>query len=97
MESSLSSTWTLIQNKRFEKALAAYDKDTPDRWENVARAVGGKTAEEVRKHYQDLVDDVKRIESGRVPLPDYSRSESSTRRTGGKLESSMRSLFASIP
>ncbi|CAA6665233.1 unnamed protein product [Spirodela intermedia] len=68
---SSSSAWTAKQNKLFEKALAVYDKDTPDRWQNVARAVGGKSAEEVKKHYEDLIDDVKFIESGRVPLPNY--------------------------
>ncbi|XP_059638229.1 transcription factor RADIALIS-like [Cornus florida] len=58
--SSMSSrSWTAEQNKAFEKALAVYDKDTPDRWHNVARAVGGKTAEEVKKHYEVLVEDVK--------------------------------------
>ncbi|XP_059638220.1 protein RADIALIS-like 3 [Cornus florida] len=55
--SSMSSrSWTAEQNKAFEKALAVYDKDTLDRWHNVARAVGGKTAEEVRKHYEVLVE-----------------------------------------
>ncbi|KAL0376153.1 UNVERIFIED_CONTAM: Transcription factor RADIALIS [Sesamum calycinum] len=34
------SAWTAKENKDFEKALAVYDKDTPDRWANVARAVG---------------------------------------------------------
>ncbi|KAL8116142.1 hypothetical protein AgCh_022588 [Apium graveolens] len=38
--------WTVQQNKAFEKALAKYDKDTPDRWYNVAKAIGGKTTEE---------------------------------------------------
>ncbi|XP_028964751.1 protein RADIALIS-like 5 [Malus domestica] len=46
-----SSSWTPKQNKLFEKALALYDKETPERWQNVAKAVGGnKTAEEVKKH-----------------------------------------------
>ncbi|GLJ20267.1 hypothetical protein SUGI_0368080 [Cryptomeria japonica] len=27
------STWTAQQNKQFEKAIAFYDKDTPDRWQ----------------------------------------------------------------
>ncbi|XP_009340740.1 protein RADIALIS-like 3 [Pyrus x bretschneideri] len=68
---SLSSSWTPKQNKQFEKALALYDKDTPDRWQKVARAVGGKSAEEVKRHYELLIEDVKHIESGRVPFPDY--------------------------
>ncbi|GMH23387.1 hypothetical protein Nepgr_025230 [Nepenthes gracilis] len=66
-----SSSWTPKQNKQFEKALALYDKDTPDRWENVARAVGGKSPEEVKRHYEILVQDLEHIESGQVPIPIY--------------------------
>ncbi|KAF5208266.1 Radialis-like [Thalictrum thalictroides] len=68
---SSSSTWTPKQNKMFEKALALYDKDTPDRWHNVAKAVGGKTAEDVKRHYDLLIEDLKHIESGLVPFPKY--------------------------
>ncbi|XP_027333303.1 protein RADIALIS-like 3 [Abrus precatorius] len=66
-----SSAWTTKQNKKFENALAIYDKDTPDRWQNLARAVGGKTVEEVKRHYDMLVEDLKQIEEGHVPLPNY--------------------------
>ncbi|KAM5576136.1 protein RADIALIS-like 4 [Rosa sericea] len=72
---SSSSSWTPKQNKQFEKALALYDKDTPDRWQKVARAVGGKSAEEVKRHYEILIEDVKHIESGRIPYPDYRNSD----------------------
>ncbi|KAL6207431.1 hypothetical protein ACLB2K_018389 [Fragaria x ananassa] len=72
-----SGSWTSRQNKMFENALAVYDKDTPDRWHNLARAVGGKTAEEVKRHYERLVEDVNRIESGEVPLPNYTRTSNS--------------------
>ncbi|CAF1911476.1 unnamed protein product [Brassica oleracea var. botrytis] len=68
---SSSSSWTFRQNKMFERALAVYDKDTPDRWHNVAIAVGGKSAEEVKRHYDILVEDLISIETGRVPLPNY--------------------------
>ncbi|XP_022873032.1 transcription factor RADIALIS-like isoform X2 [Olea europaea var. sylvestris] len=71
ISSSGTTTWTAKENKEFEKALAMYDQDTPDRWANVARAVGGKTPEEVKRHYEILVEDVKYIESGQVPLPNY--------------------------
>ncbi|MBA0727271.1 hypothetical protein Golax_000275 [Gossypium laxum] len=69
MSSRGSGSWTAKQNKDFERALAVYDKDTPDRWYNVAKAVGGKTAEEVKSHYELLVADVKYIESGQVTFP----------------------------
>ncbi|KAL6842621.1 hypothetical protein ACP4OV_027465 [Aristida adscensionis] len=69
---SMSSSWTWEQHKQFERALAVYDRDTPDRWHNVARAVGGnKSAEEARRYYDLLVHDVKHIEDGKVPFPAY--------------------------
>lgn len=66
-----NSTWTAKQNKQFENALAIYDKDTPDRWHNLAKAVTGKTVEEVKRHYELLVEDLDHIESGKIPLPNY--------------------------
>ncbi|CAN6274750.1 unnamed protein product, partial [Urochloa humidicola] len=52
------------QNKLFEDALAVYDKDTPDRWQNIARAVGcGKSAEDVKRHYDEMEKDLHHIES----------------------------------
>uniref|UniRef100_A0A9I9DS52 Myb-like domain-containing protein n=1 Tax=Cucumis melo TaxID=3656 RepID=A0A9I9DS52_CUCME len=76
---SASSSWTPNQNKAFERALAVFDKDTPDRWLNVANAVGGgKTPDEVKRHFDRLVEDVKHIESGRVPFPKYTSSSSSS-------------------
>ncbi|KAJ6989983.1 hypothetical protein NC653_018484 [Populus alba x Populus x berolinensis] len=71
MSSNSLTSWTPKQNKVFEKALALYDKDTPDRWHNVATAVGGKSADEVKRHYEILIKDVREIESGRVPFPNY--------------------------
>lgn len=71
MSSRGSGSWTDKQNKAFERALAVFDKDTPDRWQNVAKAVPGKTAEEVQRHFELLVEDVNSIESGRVPFPNY--------------------------
>ncbi|PIA52691.1 hypothetical protein AQUCO_01000512v1 [Aquilegia coerulea] len=76
---SSSSSWTPKQNKLFEKALALFDKDTPDRWQNVAKAVGGKSAEEVEQRFKNLIEDVQRIESGRVPFPNYRSNGTSNR------------------
>ncbi|KAK7341479.1 hypothetical protein VNO80_24409 [Phaseolus coccineus] len=72
------SSWTPKQNKLFERALAKYDKDTPDRWQNVATAVGDKSPDEVKRHYEILLEDLRHIESGRVPLPKYRSTGSST-------------------
>ncbi|KAK3224132.1 hypothetical protein Dsin_011157 [Dipteronia sinensis] len=72
--SSAAASWTAKQNKQFERALAVYDKDTPDRWHNIAKAVGGKSVEEVKRHYEILLKDVNDIESGRYPFPNYRSS-----------------------
>ncbi|XP_058190669.1 protein RADIALIS-like 4 [Rhododendron vialii] len=86
------SSWTPQQNKLFEQALARFDRDTPDRWQNVARAVGGgKSAEEVKRHYNILLEDLRRIESGRVPVPNY-RSSGSNGSTAEEEERLLRFL-----
>ncbi|AQK88761.1 protein RADIALIS-like 3 [Zea mays] len=70
--SSSSRAWTQRQNKQFECALAVYDREAPDRWHNIARYMGGtKSADEVRRHFEQLVHDVTQIEAGRVPFPRY--------------------------
>ncbi|XP_027184118.1 protein RADIALIS-like 3 [Coffea eugenioides] len=67
-----NSTWSYQQNKLFENALATYCEDPPELFfQNVAKAVGDKTAEEVKRHYEILVEDIQKIESGQIPLPNY--------------------------
>lgn len=64
----MGSTWTPRQNKQFERALAIYDRETPDKWQNVANMVG-KSVEDVKRHYEILKEDVRRIEHGQVAFP----------------------------
>lgn len=77
MEDSIkSTTWTPIENKLFENALAKFDKDTPDRWQRVAEMVPGKTVADVMRQYKELEDDVSSIEAGLDPKYGYSCSTS---------------------
>ncbi|XP_020079744.1 transcription factor SRM1-like [Ananas comosus] len=73
-ESSSSSSWSREQEKAFENALATLPEDCSDRWEKILAAVPGKTLEDVKLHYEILVDDISSIELGRVPLPSYASS-----------------------
>ncbi|KAI5353530.1 PREDICTED: mRNAion factor [Prunus dulcis] len=78
-EAGSSSLWSREQDKAFENALATYSEDSSDRWEKIAADVPGKTIEEIKHHYELLVDDINQIEAGFVPLPCYnSSSEGST-------------------
>ncbi|KAK9161854.1 hypothetical protein Syun_008195 [Stephania yunnanensis] len=62
--SNLLCGWSWEENKVFELALAVVNEEDPDRWEAVAAMVGSRTAEEVKKHYEILLQDLKLIESG---------------------------------
>ncbi|KAL4360893.1 hypothetical protein GQ457_04G004470 [Hibiscus cannabinus] len=73
-EAGNNSEWSREQDKAFENALATYPEDSSDRWEKIAADVPGKTLEEIKEHYELLVDDVNRIVSGYVPLPSYNPS-----------------------
>ncbi|CAI0424295.1 unnamed protein product [Linum tenue] len=70
-QESKVTRWTAEENKRFENALALYDKDTPDRWAKVAAMIPGKTVGDVIKQYRELEEDVSDIEAGLIPVPGY--------------------------
>lgn len=72
-EAVKDSIWTREQDKAFEHALVTYpDEDDEDRFEKIAEKVPGKSVEEIKHHYELLLEDLERIESGLVPLPSYS-------------------------
>lgn len=77
-EESKGTKWTPEENKRFENALALFDKDTPDRWYNVAAMIPGKTVNDVMNQYRELVDDVSDIEAGLIPIPGYGSSSNNS-------------------
>ena len=62
--------WIPQQNKLFGQALDRFDRNTPEWWHKIARG-SGKTAEEVKRHYDVLLEDLRRIEFIRVPIPNY--------------------------
>ncbi|XP_060170042.1 transcription factor SRM1-like [Lycium barbarum] len=76
-----SSSWTKEEDKAFENALAIYSGDS-DLLIKIAAAVPQKSLQEITQHYNDLVEDVNDIESGKVPLPKYGKMQSySSRRS----------------
>ena len=59
--------WSWEENKEFEMALSVIDEDDPERWKKIASMIGGKkSAGEVRKHYEALIEDLDIIETGRL-------------------------------
>jgi len=69
--------WTREEEKAFENAIAVHSISDPDeeKWDMIASEVPSKTIEEIKQHFQDLVDDVGAIEAGKVPLPNYGNEE----------------------
>ncbi|PKI63657.1 hypothetical protein CRG98_015945 [Punica granatum] len=77
VSSSDSRTWTTEQNKLFENALAVHDRETPNRWQDIAKAVGGTSVNEVKRWYEILQRDIELIESDKIPIPKYRTSSES--------------------
>ncbi|OMO91967.1 hypothetical protein CCACVL1_06939 [Corchorus capsularis] len=66
-------TWSKEEEKAFENAIAMHwiEEESNEQWEKIASMVPSKSVEELKQHYQLLVEDVDAIEAGQVPLPSY--------------------------
>ncbi|CAN8321018.1 unnamed protein product [Cochlearia groenlandica] len=76
MEITTIVSWSKEEEKAFENAIAMHfvkEEITNDQWKKMVSMVPSKSLEELQKHYQILLQDVKAIENGLVPLPHYQR------------------------
>ncbi|XP_010549142.1 PREDICTED: transcription factor DIVARICATA [Tarenaya hassleriana] len=67
--------WSREEEKAFENAIAMHSVEeeiTEDQWRKMELMVPSKCLEELKNHYEILLEDVNAIESGHVPLPCYS-------------------------
>lgn len=77
------AAWSASENKVFENGLVLYEEiDEPEKWRRIAEEIPGKSHEDVKKHYERLLEDVEMIESGLVRVPCYVGERS----TGGEGE-----------
>lgn len=77
------SLWSREEDVQFENAIATYPEDSEDRWQKIAAQVPGKSIDEIKHHYELLVEDVNRIEAGYIQLPCYnSCPDGTTSQTG---------------
>lgn len=71
--------WSREEEKAFENAIAMHwVEDSKEQWNKIASMVPSKSVDELKQHYQLLVEDVCAIEAGHVPLPTYIGEESAT-------------------
>ncbi|XP_045829473.1 transcription factor MYBS1-like [Trifolium pratense] len=89
MSSSSGTIWSYEEEKSFENAIAMHwnekeEEDSNEQWEKIASCVPNKTMEEVKQHYQLLVDDVSAIEAGHVSFPNYANDLETTTNSSNK-------------
>ncbi|MED6172130.1 hypothetical protein PIB30_047217 [Stylosanthes scabra] len=80
MSSSSGTSWSYEEEKAFENAIAMHwiEDDSKEQWEKIASEVPSKTIEELKQHYQLLVEDVTAIEAGQIPFPNYTSEETTS-------------------
>ena len=73
MASSVTVTraWSIDENTTFENALVQHLEMPEDqKWNEIAKGLPGKSALELRMHFDRLLRDIDYIENGQVPLPE---------------------------
>jgi SHAQKYF class myb-like DNA-binding protein len=74
-------SWSFEEDKFFENSLASYDGSWPimgdDYWGQLQEQMPSKNVQDIKYHFAKLEEDVRKIEEGVVPLPDYSDDDDS--------------------
>ncbi|KAK9285554.1 hypothetical protein L1049_024749 [Liquidambar formosana] len=73
--------WAPEENKIFECSLAEFDVNSRDLFQKIASRIPGKSIEQIATHYEILVEDVEKIESGQIPMPNYNNKATRNKST----------------
>lgn len=76
-----SVSWSREEDKAFENAIATHwmeNEESEEQWDKIASMVPTKSLEELKLHYQLLVEDVSAIDAGQIPLPCYTGEEATS-------------------
>ncbi|KAE8682471.1 Transcription factor DIVARICATA [Hibiscus syriacus] len=73
---STTQYWTRSEDKLFENALVTFPEEISDRWKKIADRIPGKSAGEVKEHFDMLLHDVYEIDAGRIKVPNYADDSS---------------------
>ncbi|KAH0712299.1 hypothetical protein KY285_007863 [Solanum tuberosum] len=65
-----NSFWTKEEDKIFGNTLATKE-DNNNLLEEMKKALPGKSADDIKDHYNILIEVINAIESGYIPLPNY--------------------------
>lgn len=80
MSSTATTSWSKEEEKAFENAIAMHwkekqegeeEEDSIEQWDKIASMVPSKSMEELKRHFQMLLDDINAIEAGHIPVPNY--------------------------
>ncbi|KAK4749004.1 hypothetical protein SAY87_026453 [Trapa incisa] len=73
---STASEWSREEEKAFENAIATHwVEDSTEHWDKIASLVPSKSMEELKQHYEILVEDIRAIEEGKIQIPNYTAEE----------------------
>ncbi|KAK4707403.1 hypothetical protein R3W88_033049 [Solanum pinnatisectum] len=72
-----SSFWTREEDKIFENTLAIYFNDN-NLFMKMEEALPGKSLNDIKDHYNILLEDIGAIDSGHIPLPNYPKMQSNS-------------------
>ncbi|KAG8379374.1 hypothetical protein BUALT_Bualt07G0081900 [Buddleja alternifolia] len=74
---SWSVGWSREEEKAFENGIAMHLVDNDYDWNKISCMVPSKSIQELKQHYQLLIQDVADIEAGIIPLPNYNTTTTS--------------------
>lgn len=66
-----SRAWSIEENSTFEDVLAQHlEMPEEQKWNEIAKGLPGRSALELRMHFDRLLRDIDCIDNGQVPLPE---------------------------
>ena len=69
---TVARAWSIEENNTFENVLAQHLEMPEDKkWTEIAKVLPGRSALELRMHFDRLLRDIDCIDNGQVPLPEF--------------------------